>query len=100
MAAPQVYLSSPRTVVSFQLVGSSRIVHLPAASTIQGQSFWIADTIGGLGTGNTFWLSTTGIDKFDNTTNLFGLSNKHQSTRLYAQNLSNYVVLQNNIYTW
>jgi hypothetical protein len=100
MATPEVYISTPLTVITFQLVGESRIVHLPPASTILGQSFWIADTIGGLGTGNLFTILTTGIDKFDNSTNTINLTNKNQSIRLYAQNLSNYAVLQNNRFSW
>jgi hypothetical protein len=102
MDLTQIYLSSINSMVFIALPNStSRIVYLPPASSILGQSFWVSDGAAQLGRGgNILWLSTVGIDKFDNTKTLMALSTQFQSTRFYAQNLSNYVVLQNSAYSW
>lgn len=96
MATPEYTISSICSVTYVRLIPTAKIVFLPPASTVQGQTFTIQD-INGFSDTNNIYLSTVGLDKLDNSLNLLTMSTVYQSVRVYAQNLSNYAVVQNSI---
>lgn len=88
--------STIRAIANVNIGLNSKIVFLPPASTVLGQTFTICD-IGGLcGLGNNIFVSTIGVDKLDNTSTILTFTNPYQSLRVFAFNTSNYAVLQNN----
>lgn len=97
MATSEYFISSLCSVTYVNIEAENKIVFLPPASTSQGQTFTIQDISGQCGNPNFIFVSTVGIDKMDNSLTLLTMSSAYQSFRVYAQNLSNYTVLQNNI---
>lgn len=83
-------------VSSFQdLPGRSKVLYLPAASTVRGMSYTIHDVAGNCSPISSIYISTTGLDKIDLTNTLVQLSTSLQSFRVMAHNSTNYAVLQN-----
>ena len=77
------------------LPGTSKVLYLPAASSVRGMSYTIRDTTGSCSPISSIYISTTGLDKIDLTNTLVQLSTSLQSFRVMAHNSTNYAVLQN-----
>lgn len=100
MSLPEFTISSP--IVNVDVSVTSKVVLLPAASTVIGQTFLVCDSTGSAGNPNIMpmnyiYFSTIGVDLFSNTTNTITISLPYQSVRVYAQNTSNYAVIQNSL---
>ena len=93
MSLPDYTISS--AVVNVNVETTSKILFLPAASTVIGRSFTIHDYNGFCGFPNFIYLSTVGIDRLDNQNFFVTLGQPYQAVQVFAQNLSNYAVLQN-----
>jgi hypothetical protein len=101
MSLPEYIVSSPIVNVDVSTL-TSKIVFLPPASTVIGQSFTIRDSTGAVFNPSIMptryiYVSTIGVDLFNNTTNSITFSIPYQSLRVIAQNTSNYAVIQNDL---
>ena len=75
--------------------GTSKVLYLPPASTVNGQSFMIRDVTGYCNEISSIFISTTGLDTIDIQKTFVQLSSVQQSFRVMAHNSTNYAVLQN-----
>lgn len=86
-------ITSP--IVNVDVSGTSKILFLPAASNVIGQSFLIRDVNGQCNGLNIIYLSTMNGETIDTLSLPVRLNNPFQSVQVIAQNTSNYVVVQN-----
>jgi hypothetical protein len=88
-------ISSPVVNVDVSLL--SKIVQLPAASTVLGKMFIVRDSTGTSGFPNTINVSTTGLDTVDyqdiTPLNTIQLASAYESIRVIAQSTTNYAIL-------
>ena len=98
MSYPEFTVSS--SIVNVDVATTSKVIFLPAAETVIGQSFLIRDPIGACGGppgSNYIFISTVAGNLLNNTTDTISMTIPYQSVRVYAQNSSNYAVLQNDL---
>ena len=92
MAQEPVYISS--SVINVNTTSESKVIILPVVSSIQGNSIIIRDTTGTANT-NFIYVSTQGLDRFDNATNTLIMSNSYQAVKVVAYSNTNWAILQN-----
>lgn len=89
----EFHISSP--IVNVDVIGTNKIVFLPAASNVIGQSFLIRDSTGGCSGLNIIYFSTMYGETIDGFSLPVQLNNPYQSLRVLTQSASNYTVIQN-----
>ena len=92
MAQRPVYISS--SVINVNTSTTSKVIILPVVSSIQGNSIIIRDATGTANT-NYIYLSTQGLDRFDNGRSTLIMSNSYQAVKVVAYSNINWAILQN-----
>jgi hypothetical protein len=82
------------SVINVDVRTNSKVILLPASSTVQGQVIYIKDIYGSCST-NTLFVSTIGQDLLDKTTNRISLTTSYQSIRLGSFGNVDWSILQN-----
>ncbi len=96
MDIPSFYISS--AINNVDVTDTKKIVYLPPASTILGQSLWVHDKTGA-GFFSTIFVSTIGVDTIDftygfNTLNTYlEIAGTYVSRRFIAQSTTNYSII-------
>jgi hypothetical protein len=99
MALPEFYISSSMQIVNVDTSVTSKILYLPPASTVVGQTFTIRDATGNLDVATRqITVTAVGADQIVGgyATPTVLMESSYQSITLYGLNTSNYVFFQNN----
>jgi hypothetical protein len=94
-------VNPPATVTNLLLntLTTSKIVFLPAASTMSGHLYTIKDICGNAYTSSIF-LSTTGLDTIDANATRATMSTQFGAVTLASDGLTNWMILQHKIFTF
>ena len=92
MAQRPVYISS--SVINVNTTSATKVIILPVVSSIQGNSIIIRDATGTANT-NFIYVSTQGLDRFDNGRSTIIMSNTYQAVKVVAYSNTNWAILQN-----
>ena len=84
-------------MVNVNVKDTSKILYLPPANTIQGNTITIRDSTGFCSPASSIYVSTTGTDSIDTGLNTIRMTNPLQSLRVFSQP-NNYQVTQNFIF--